>query len=51
VNLKIELENGIRLAWPTPLFSRKFDDTEDMNHRLIEIIHEKEKKTVAMLKV
>jgi len=44
VNLKIELENGIRLAWPTPLFSRKFDDTEDMNHRLIEIIHEKEKK-------
>ena len=43
MKLKIELENGVRLAWPTPIFDRKFDNTEELNRRLVEIIHEKEK--------
>ena len=42
MKIKIELDNGVSLHWPTPLFSRKFENTEAMNKRLVEIIHEKE---------
>jgi len=46
MKIKVDLENGVRLAWPTPIFDKKFEDTEDLNRRLVEIIHEKEKKDV-----
>jgi uncharacterized protein (TIGR02466 family) len=44
MKIKIDLDNGISLHWPTPIFSRKFENTEDMNKRLVEIIHEKERE-------
>ena len=43
VKLKVELENGVRLAWPTPIFNKKYENTEELNRSLVEIIHEKEK--------
>jgi hypothetical protein len=46
MKIKVDLENGVRLAWPTPIFDKKFEDTEDLNRRLVEIIYEKEKKDV-----
>ena len=50
VKLKVELENGVRLAWPTPIFNKKYENTEELNRRLVEIIHEKEKIDVGNAK-
>ncbi len=44
MKIKVELENGVRLAWPTPIFSKLFPDTGGLNSRLLEIIYEKEKQ-------
>jgi len=42
MKINIQLDNDVQLAWPTPIFNRLYTDTEDMNGRLSEIIHEKE---------
>ena len=39
MKIKIELDNDVRLVWPTPIFSRLYPDTSDMNARLLEIVH------------
>ncbi len=50
MKVKIELDNGVSLQWPTPIFSRKFDDTEDMNRRLVDIIRQKESEDAGIAK-
>ena len=50
MKVKIELDNGVSLQWPTPIFSRKFDDTEEMNRRLVDIIHQKESEDTGVSK-
>ncbi len=44
MKLKVELENGVKLAWPTPIFSKLYPSTERLNRRLLEIVHEKERQ-------
>lgn len=44
MKIKINLENDIRLMWPTPVFSRVWPGTEDYNARLKRIILKREKK-------
>ena len=51
MKLKVELENGVRLLWPTPLFNKKFDETEAINKGLVRIIHEKERQDIGKRKV
>ncbi len=43
MKIKINLENDIRLMWPTPVFSRVWPGTKDYNTRLRQIILEHEK--------
>ena len=43
MKVKIELENDVRLVWPTPIFNRVYPDTDEMNARLLKIIRQKEK--------
>ncbi len=50
MKVEIELDNGVGLHWPTPIFNRKFENTDDMNRRLVDIIHEKEKTDVGIAK-
>jgi len=50
MKLKVELENGVRLLWPTPLFNKKFDETEAINKGLVRIIHEKERQDIGKKK-
>ena len=50
MKVNIELSNGVGLHWPTPIFSRKFDDTEEMNRRLADIIRQKENEDVGIAK-
>ena len=50
MKIKIELENDIRLVWPTPIFNRIYPDTDEMNTRLLEIIRQKEKEDKGITK-
>ena len=50
MKIKVELENGIRLLWPTPIFDKYFEGTEAMNARLLDIIHEKERESEGITK-
>ena len=47
MSINVTLENDVRLAWPTPLFDRKWPDTDELNARLRAIILEKEKEDAA----
>ena len=38
MTLKIDLENDVQLAWPTPIFNRLWPDTADLNERLCQEI-------------
>ena len=44
MKIKVNLENDIRLMWPTPVFSRVWPDTQDYNARLRRIILDREKE-------
>ncbi len=44
MGLDATLENGVQLHWATPIFTRKFDDTEELNARLARIILEREQQ-------
>ena len=44
MKIKIELDNDVRLVWPTPIFNRLYPNTSDMNARLLEIVHQKERE-------
>ena len=44
MKIKIELDNDVRLVWPTPIFNRAYPNTSDMNTRLLEIVHQKEQE-------
>ncbi|SVB76730.1 uncharacterized protein METZ01_LOCUS229584, partial [marine metagenome] len=44
MKIKIELDNDVRLVWPTPIFNRLYPNTNDMNARLLEIVHQKEQE-------
>ncbi len=50
MSLNRDLENGVKLLWPTPVFSRKFDNTEAVNARLREIILEREQQDKGVAK-
>ena len=41
--INVTLENDVRLAWPTPIFDRKWPETDELNAGLRRIILEKEK--------
>ena len=44
MKIKIDLDNDVRLVWPTPIFNRLYPNTSDMNARLLEIVHQKEQE-------
>jgi uncharacterized protein (TIGR02466 family) len=50
MKIKIELENDVRLVWPTPIFNRVFPDTDKMNARLLKIVRQKEREDKGIAK-
>jgi len=44
MKIKVELDGGIRLLWPTPVLQKVYPGAEDLNPRLGAIIREHQKK-------
>jgi uncharacterized protein (TIGR02466 family) len=48
MRIKVELDGGIRLLWPTPVLQRVHPDADRLNPRLREIIRKREKTDVGI---
>ena len=44
MKINVELENGVKLLFPTPIFHRVWSETDEINRRLREIVLEKERE-------
>ena len=44
MRIKVELDGGIRLMWPTPVLQRVFEEAKDLNPRLRALIAKREKR-------
>ena len=44
MRIKVELDGGIRLMWPTPILQRVFEEARDLNPRLRALIAKREKR-------
>jgi len=42
MRIKVDLDGGVRLMWPTPVLQRVFPGGEALNPRLLDIIHQRE---------